>query len=59
MIRLATLGAVALTFVSTAAQAATLSISDDPTLAYSILAAAGALVVMLAIGAYNMERRGH
>ncbi len=56
---LASSAAIALT--STTAQAAqTLSLSDDPWVAaYTILGAAGAIVVVLGIGAYTLERHNH
>jgi hypothetical protein len=50
-------GAAAILFAATQAQAAPLVVSQDPFLAYAILAAAGALVVLLGIGAYRIERR--
>ena len=51
--------AAALVLATTAAQAAPISVSNDPMLAYTILAAVGAIVVLLAIGAYSMEHRRH
>jgi hypothetical protein len=54
-----TSAAAALVFASTAAEAAPLAVSNDPTLAYTILAVAAGIVVVLAIGAYSMEHRRH
>ena len=51
--------AAAILFASTAAQAAPLAVSQDPFIAYAILAAAAAIVVLLGIGAYRIEHPRH